>query len=215
MAQIFDRSSNVLAKASIVGVVLLLGILLAIVVGFSRSPFATDVGVSHEQPVPFPHQHHVAGLGIDCRYCHTTVEETAFAGIPSTQTCMNCHSQIWAGAEMLEPVRASFREDRPIVWRRINNVQDFVQFNHSIHIHKGIGCDSCHGRIDLMPLTLKAEPLSMAFCLDCHRNPEKYVRPRSEVFNLAWKADNQSELGPQLVEEYRIRKVTNCSACHY
>ena len=215
MAQIFPRSSNVVAKASIGALLLLVGFLLWLVMAITRSDFVSEVGIAHEQPVPFPHQHHVAGLGIDCRYCHTTVEEAAFAGIPPTQTCMNCHSQIWTGADMLAPVRASWSEDRAIRWRRVNNLQDFVQFNHGIHINKGIGCDSCHGRVDLMPLTIKEKPLSMSFCLECHRNPEKYVRPRSEVFNLAWKAENQAELGPQLVEEYRIRKVTTCSACHY
>lgn len=215
MAQIFHRGSNALAKASIVCLLILVGFLLWIVLAFSRSAFQTDIGVAHAQPVPFTHQHHVAGLGIDCRYCHTSVETDAFAGIPPTQTCMNCHSQIWTNAEMLEPVRASWRNEEPIAWRRINNLQDFVQFNHSIHVQKGIGCDSCHGRVDQMPLTWKAESLSMSFCLDCHRNPEKYVRPRSEVFNLAYRAENQAELGPQLVEEYRIRKVTTCSACHY
>lgn len=215
MAQIFPRSSNILAKASIGALVLLVGFLGWAAMAFTRSDFVTEVGISHEQPVPFPHQHHVEGLGIDCRYCHTTVEEQAFAGIPPTQTCMNCHKEIWTGAAMLEPVRASWSEDRAIRWKRVNNLQDFVQFNHSIHINKGIGCDSCHGRVDLMPLTMKQQPLSMSFCLECHRNPEKYVRPKSEVFNLAWKAENQAELGPQLVEEYRIREVTNCSACHY
>jgi hypothetical protein len=215
MAQIFHRSANVAAKASIVGVALIAGSLLALALGMTRSDFVSEVGVAHEQPVPFSHQHHVAGLGIDCRYCHTSVETSPFAGIPPSATCMNCHSQIWAGAPMLEPVRASFRNDEPLIWRRVHNLQDFVQFDHSIHLAKGIGCVSCHGRVDQMPLMWKEHPMSMAWCLDCHRNPERHVRPRSEIFNMEWTAPNQAELGAQLVKEYRIRKVTYCSACHY
>lgn len=215
MAQIFQPSQNYIAKASVVIGALVAGLVLTVLILSPRSDFATDVGVAHDQPVPFSHQHHVAGLGIDCRYCHTSVETSAFAGIPPSATCMNCHKQIWTGAPMLEPVRASYRDNTPLVWTRINNVASFVQFNHSIHVSKGIGCVSCHGRIDQMQLTAKAESLSMEFCLNCHRNPEKHVRPKSEVFNMTWKAPNQAELGAKLVKEYRIRKVTNCSACHY
>lgn len=213
--QIFHRSLNVIARATIFGAILLIGFVLWLLVQWQRSPYATEVGVAKAQPVPFSHQHHVAGLGIDCRYCHTSVETSKFAGIPPTSTCMNCHAQIWTGAPMLEPVRASFRDDKPIAWQRVHNLGDFVQFNHSIHVSKGIGCASCHGRVDQMPLTWKSESMTMEFCLSCHRAPEKFVRPKSEVFNMAWKAPNQAELGAKLVKEYRIRKVTNCSACHY
>jgi hypothetical protein len=171
-----------------------------------------------EQPVPFSHQHHVAGLGIDCRYCHTTVETSNFAGIPPTQTCMNCHAQIWTNAEMLEPIRASYASGKPIVWSRVHRLPDFVHFNHSIHVNKGVGCASCHGRIDKMALTYQASPLTMDWCISCHRHPEKNVRPRSEVFNMTYVAKDQAEQGPRLVKEYNIlppSNLTSCSTCHY
>jgi hypothetical protein len=215
MAQIFHRSSNVISKASIIALVIVANGAIAGLVGWMNSDFYTEVGESKQQPVPFSHQHHVAGLGIDCRYCHTSVEDAAFAGIPPTATCMNCHKQIWTNAQMLEPVRSSFANNKPLQWQRVNKVGSYVQFNHSIHIKKGIGCVSCHGRVDQMQLMAKGQPLDMQFCLSCHRNPEKFVRPKSEIYNFEWKADNQLELGRQLVKEYRIRKVTNCSACHY
>ncbi|MDX1583789.1 MAG: cytochrome c3 family protein, partial [Thermoanaerobaculia bacterium] len=167
------------------------------------------------QPVPFSHQHHVTGLGLDCRYCHTSVEDSSFAGIPPTQTCMNCHSQIWTNADMLEPVRESWRTNTPLIWNRVHRLADFVRFNHSIHVNNGIGCVSCHGRVDQMPLVQQVEPLTMSWCLDCHRNPEKFIRPQEKVFDTAWESDNQKELGERLVDEYGIRKLQHCSTCHY
>ncbi len=183
------------------------------------------------QPVPFSHQHHVAGLGLDCRYCHTSVETSSFAGIPPTQTCMNCHSQIWTNAAMLEPVRASFRSGQSLHWTRVNDLPDFVYFDHSIHIHKGIGCDSCHGPVDRMPLMYQAKSLQMDFCLDCHRAPQKYIRPRSQVFNMEYQPpsaerpvtvggrsySDQESLGRALLQQYQVRGVrdiTSCSTCH-
>jgi hypothetical protein len=157
----------------------------------------------------------VAGLGIDCRYCHTSVETSSFAGIPPTSTCMNCHAQIWTNAEMLEPIRASFRTGKPIVWSRVHRLPDFVHFNHSIHVAKGIGCASCHGRIDRMNLVHQAAPLTMSWCLDCHRAPEKNIRPREEVFNMNYVPKNQAVLGPELVKKYGVRSLTHCSTCHY
>jgi hypothetical protein len=157
--------------------------------------------------VQFSHEHHVAGLGIDCRYCHTSVEHTNYAGMPSTKTCMTCHSQIWTNAELLKPVRDSFREDKPIRWTRVHDLPDYVQFNHSIHVQKGIGCVSCHGRVDQMPLMWKTQSLYMEWCLSCHREPEKHVRPRDKVFDLNWQwpadVDGIAE-GKKLVEKYRI-----------
>ena len=131
-----------------------------------------------EQPIPFSHAHHVGGLGIDCRYCHTSVETSSFAGIPPTKTCMNCHSQIWSTSPTLEPVRESFRTGVSIQWTRVNDLPDYVYFNHSIHVNKGIGCESCHGRVDRMPLTWQENSLQMDWCLDCHRDPGKHIRPR-------------------------------------
>ncbi|HVT03535.1 MAG TPA: cytochrome c3 family protein [Thermoanaerobaculia bacterium] len=213
--QIFHRSTNTVARASIFGALFFVGAALWVAAMVNRSPYVTKQGTVEPQPVPFSHQHHVSGLGIDCRYCHTSVETSTFAGIPPTSTCMNCHAQIWTNAELLEPVRASFRNGTPIRWTRVHNLPDYVHFNHSIHISKGVGCSSCHGRVDKMQLMYQFSPLSMEWCLTCHRNPEKYVRPKSEIFNMAWAPADQATLGPQLVKEYHVRSVTNCSACHY
>ena len=215
MAQIFHRSTNTFSRATIFGAVFFIGFILWVIGGIVRSPYFTNQGIEREQPVPFSHQHHVAGLGIDCRYCHTTVETSAFAGIPPTQTCMNCHAQIWTNADMLAPVRASFATNKPIVWSRVHRLPDFVHFNHSIHINKGIGCASCHGRIDKMALTYQASPLTMSWCLECHRAPQKFIRPRSEVFNMSYVAKDQDVLGPKLVREYNVKSMIACSTCHY
>jgi hypothetical protein len=215
MAQIFHRSTNTLSRVTIFGAVFIAGFVLWVIGGIVRSPFATGQGVHLEQPVPFSHEHHVTGLGIDCRYCHTSVETSNFAGIPPTATCMNCHAQIWTNASMLEPVRSSYATGKPLHWQRVHRLPDFVHFNHSIHVAKGIGCASCHGRIDKMPLTYQASPLTMSWCLDCHRNPEKNVRPKDQVFNMAYVSPNQEVLGPQLVKQYHIQKLTSCSTCHY
>jgi hypothetical protein len=215
MAQIFHRSTNTLSRVTIFGAVFMIGFVLWVVGGIVRSPYATDQGIARAQPVPFSHQHHVAGLGIDCRYCHTSVETSNFAGIPPTSTCMNCHREIWTTADMLEPVRASFASGKPLVWSRVHRLPDFVHFNHSIHVAKGVGCATCHGRIDKMSLTYQASPLTMQWCLDCHDHPERYVRPRDQVFNMAYVALNQSEVGPKLVREYHIQSLTHCSTCHY
>ncbi len=218
MAQIFHRSTNTLSRVTIFGAVFFVGFILWVIGGIVRSPYATDQGIRREQPVPFSHQHHVSGLGIDCRYCHTTVETSAFAGIPPTATCMNCHSQIWTNADMLAPVRASYITGKPLVWSRVHRLPEFVHFNHSIHVAKGIGCETCHGRIDEMPLTYQAAPLTMQWCLNCHRNPAQFVRPRNQVFNMAYVPVDQAVLGPKLVRKYKIqgpRALTSCSTCHY
>lgn len=213
--QVFQRSANNLARLSIGGGILLVLVVLTGWVSFNQSPLVRTRQNALEQPVPFSHQHHVAGLGLDCRYCHTSVEESAFAGIPPTQTCMNCHSQVWATAEMLEPVRASFRSNESIQWNRVHRLADFTKFNHSIHVSKGFGCETCHGRVDRMPLVFQDKPLTMSWCLDCHRNPEKFIRPKDKVFEMGWRAENQKELGARLVQQYGIRSVQYCSACHY
>jgi hypothetical protein len=214
--QIFPKSANAIARASIVGGAALVGLLGFLLYMLQQSPYVTQQKVALEQPVPFSHQHHVAGLGIDCRYCHTSVETSNFAGIPPVSTCMNCHKEIWTNAAMLEPVRESFRSGRPIVWSRVHRLPDYVHFNHSIHVKKGIGCETCHGAIDTMNLVYQASPLTMSWCLDCHRAPEKFIRPRSEVFTMNYVPEKpQSELGPELVKEYGVRSKTHCSACHY
>jgi hypothetical protein len=215
MAQIFHRSLNSIAKISIVAVVLLAGGILWAAYRLDQGSFNTLVGVSREQPVPFSHKHHAGDDGIDCRYCHTSVENSPFAGIPPTETCMTCHSQIWTNAAVLEPVRASFRTGQSLEWTRVHDLPDFVYFNHSIHINKGIGCSTCHGRVDQMPLTYKVNTLFMQWCVECHRDPARYIRPRSEVFNMAYQPpENQMELGRKLMAEYRVQSLTDCVTCH-
>jgi Cytochrome c7 and related cytochrome c len=215
MPQIFRPSANTLSKLSLAGILMLVGGLIGLAMLLGRSSYVTRANEYVEQPVQFSHQHHVLDDGIDCRYCHTSVETSSFAGIPPTKTCMNCHSQIWQTAPILEPVRASFREDRPMRWVRVHDLPDFVYFNHSIHIKKGMGCESCHGRLDQMPLTRQVQSLQMEWCLNCHRNPQDYVRPRSEVFTMGYRPTvPQSVLGPQLVMEYNIKSLTSCSTCH-
>jgi hypothetical protein len=229
--QIFHRSANTLSKATIVGTVFLVGGLLWATLQLQRSPYVTYEKVARPQPVLFSHQHHVAGAGIDCRYCHTSVETSDFAGIPPTRTCMNCHSQIWAGAPMLEPVRDSYRTGKSLVWTRVNDLPDFVYFDHSIHINKGVGCNTCHGPVDRMPLMYNYASLQMEWCLDCHRSPDKYIRPRQEVFNMRYEQPStlkpvvldgqtytdQHSLGIDLIKKYDLRTVadiTSCSTCH-
>jgi len=215
MAQVFHRSTNTIARLSIYGAAFIIALLGWAVYELSASPYVTEVNVAKDQPIPFSHKHHVGELGLDCRYCHTAVENSSAAGMPPTQTCMTCHSQIWVNSPMLEPVRASYRDDKSIEWIRVNAVPDFVYFNHSIHVNKGIGCVTCHGPVGDMPLTWRANTLQMGWCLDCHRAPEKYVRPRDQVFNIRYQApENQEELGKKLVNEYKIQSLTNCSTCH-
>ena len=215
MSQIFPKSANAWSKASIFAVLGLVVTLGAAVGVLQRSDFVTTANTNREQPVQFSHQHHVGGIGIDCRYCHSSVEVSYSAGIPPTKTCINCHSQIWSTSPYLEPVRSSFRDDTPLQWLRAHDLPDFVSFNHSIHIKKGMGCETCHGRVDKMPLMRQQNTLQMEWCLNCHRNPEQFVRPRSEVFTMGYvPAVDQRELGPQLVAEYKIQSLTNCSVCH-
>jgi Cytochrome c7 and related cytochrome c len=186
MAQVFDRSSNALARASLVLtglIVIALGVALN---SLQRSPWVTRQGQRPDQPVPFSHKHHVEGLGLQCQYCHTSVEKSSYAGIPPTKTCMNCHSQIWTDAQLLEPVRESWATGKSINWIRVHDLPDYVYFNHEIHVNKGIGCASCHGRVDEMPLMYEENTLQMEWCLNCHRNPAKNLRPASEIYNMAW-----------------------------
>ena len=217
MSQIFHRSTNTLSRVTIYAAAFFLAGLTWILMTIDRSPYNTGQGVVLKQPVPFSHEHHVAGLGIDCRYCHTSVERSAYAGLPPTATCMNCHTQIWSDSPMLEPVRASLRTGQPLAWTRVHDLADFVYFDHSIHVAKGVGCASCHGAVDTMPLMRQAARLQMEWCLDCHRHPERHLRPRDQVFNMKWRPDDQEAVGRRLLTEYRIRsprELTSCSTCH-
>src|SRR5437588_10465369 len=209
MSQIFHRSTNTLSRDTMFRAIFVVAALVWVGYAIQGSPYVTYEGVRKPQPVPFSHQHHVAGLGIDCRYCHTSVENSSFAGIPPTKTCMNCHSQIWTNAPLLEPVRASFRDNKSLVWTRVHDLPDFVYFSHEIHVNKGVGCKSCHGPVDEMPLMYQAGSLQMEWCLDCHRDTAKNLRPKEEVFNMTYKQpspankvqfagkffDDQDELG--------------------
>jgi len=218
MSQLFRPRANDITKFVLFGILLVAVVLGAAAPAVMRSDFQTGANSNVEQPVQFSHAHHVGGMGIDCRYCHTSVETSSFANIPPTKTCMNCHSQIWVTSPYLEPVRASFRTGQSLEWVRVHNLPDFVYFNHGIHIRKGVGCETCHGRLDRMPGIWQVNTLQMEWCLGCHRAPENYVRPREAVFTMGYKpSEPQSELGPRLVKEYGIdgpRRLTSCSTCH-
>ena len=217
MAQVFHPSMRVISRASVIGVLVLLVFGAWASWDWYRSGYFTEVNVPKEQPIPFSHEHHVNGLGISCGYCHTTVERAAFAGIPPTHTCMTCHSQIWTGAPMLEPVRTSYRTQKPLEWNRVHDLPDFAYFNHSIHVAKGMACQVCHGDVNTMPLVWKKNPMQMQWCLDCHRAPEKYIRPVSEIFNFEYKQpEDQMAFGKELVKKYNVHvnQLTDCSICH-
>jgi hypothetical protein len=215
---------NTISKMMIFGGVFIIGLGAWLALEVNRSANVTNVGIARAQPIQFSHQHHVAGLGIECRYCHTSVENSSFANVPPTSTCMNCHQQIWFGSQMLEPVRASWKSGKPIEWTRVHNLGDYVFFNHGVHVQKGIGCVSCHGRVDKMQLVYKSEPMTMEWCLSCHRAPEKHIRPKDKVFDMEWrpedqkKPETQAEIGARLVKEYNIepaRNLSSCSTCHH
>jgi hypothetical protein len=218
MPQIFHHSTNVLAKLTIFGAIFIILGALWVVAAINRSSWNTGAFVEREQPVQFSHKHHVGDDGIDCRYCHTSIETSASAGMPPTQTCMNCHSQIWADSPYLEPVRESARTGKPIQWTRVNDLPDYVYFNHSIHVNKGVGCSTCHGNVAQMPLMYQATSLQMEWCLACHRNPENFVRDRKDIFKMDWQPPaNQAQAGATLVKQNRIQDsfaLTSCSTCH-
>jgi hypothetical protein len=215
MPQIFHPSTNTLSRVTIFGGIFVLAGVLWMAAELSRSPYVTEAEVARDQPVPFSHAHHVGDIGIDCRYCHTSVDTSAYAGIPPTKTCLNCHSQIWADSPALEPVRQSFRSGRSIRWTRVNDLPDFAYFDHSAHVNKGIGCTTCHGRVDRMPLTWQENSLQMEWCIACHRAPEQFVRPQERVFDPTYEAPtDQLVLGKRLVAEYALHPRTSCSTCH-
>jgi hypothetical protein len=218
MSQLFHRTTNIYSRLSIVAALVFITFLGGVVFFLYLSGYHTGQNEFVQQPIQFSHAHHAGGMGIDCRYCHTSVEESSFANIPPTKTCMNCHSQLWTNAPILEPVRASFREDKPLEWVRVNDLPDFVYFNHGIHVRKGVGCATCHGQVDRMPLMFQKATLFMTWCLDCHRNPAPNLRPRDQVFNMSWvRPANDPGLGERLVKEYKIgtvEQLTSCSTCH-
>ncbi len=218
MPQIFHRSTNTLSRLSIFGPLFLLAVILWAAIEINRSSYVTGAYVPREQPVQFSHKHHVGDDGIDCRYCHTTVEVAASAGLPPTKTCMNCHSQLFSTSAYLEPVRASWKNNEPLRWTRVHDLPDFVYFDHSIHVNKGVGCSTCHGRVDLMPAIWQVNSLQMEWCVSCHKQPERFIRPRDQVFSMEWTPpENQLEEGRKLAAEYKIQDpkvLTSCSTCH-
>ncbi len=226
MAQIFHPSTNTISKVSILGGVFIAAGIVGLLHAVQRSSYITQVGVARTQPVPFSHRHHVEGMGIDCRYCHTSVETGAFAGLPSTKTCMNCHSQIWADSPTLAPVRESFRTGLPIEWTRVHDLPDFVYFDHSIHVARGVACRTCHGRVDQMPLMWRENTLHMDWCLGCHRRPEASMGPRERVFVMEdapvprHESSDPGAGGPAPAfgagsgNESGVLFLTNCSVCH-
>jgi hypothetical protein len=218
MAQIFHRSTNTLSRLSIYGALFIAVAISYLVYAVNQSPYLTEVNEARPQPVPFSHKHHVSDDGIDCRYCHTSVEDSSFAGVPPTHICMTCHSQLWVNSPMLEPVRASYSTDKSLEWTRVNALPGFVYFNHSIHVNKGVGCTTCHGPIGQMPITWRANTLYMRWCIECHRQPERFVRRREDIFKAYYTPPlDQFALGRQLVKESKIKgpsELTDCYTCH-
>lgn len=211
---VFPKWTNNLRTLIAAGAVLV-PFYLVLLIAYGMSPRTTAVGYMPAQPVPYSHDLHVSQLGIDCRYCHTTVETAAFAAIPPTQTCMNCHQTIRADSPKLLPIRESHATGQPVPWVKVHDLPDYVYFDHSAHVARGVGCVSCHGRVDKMEVVYQAEPLSMAWCLDCHRAPERHLRPRDFVTQLDWvPAEDQLELGRRLRRENDINPSTDCSTCH-
>ena len=217
MPQIFHRSANGIARFVLWGALVAFLLVILVWTGLARSEFFTEVARAPRQPVPFSHRHHVGELGIDCRYCHGGVETSASAGLPATEVCMTCHSQIWTNADMLEPVRESLASGEPLRWRRVHALPDFVYFNHAIHIHKGVACETCHGDVDDMPLMMRAHSLTMGWCLSCHRDPEPNLRPPAEVFAMHWKPPEDIErMRKSLIDVLGIdtATMTDCYVCH-
>ncbi len=218
MARPFGPRANTGSRLSLVVAVVALAAFSVFLYAFVRSPYVSRAQEPINQPVMFSHQHHAGDLGIDCRYCHTSVETSSYASLPATEICMTCHSQIWTESPMLAPVRQSYATNQPIAWNKVNTLADYVYFDHSIHVQKGVGCVSCHGQTDQQPLAWKAQQFQMSWCLDCHRDPAPQIRPADQVTNMHWQAPaDRRALGLQLVRDYHIlgpEILTSCSTCH-
>lgn len=215
MAQIFHRHANLFIKLYLLLALTL--VVIAIVAWRFSIARPAALGEAVPQPVPFSHKHHVTDDRIDCRYCHTSVERSAFAGIPPTETCMTCHSQLFTDAEALEPVVRSLTENTPMEWRRVHDLPDFVYFHHGVHVNNGVGCSTCHGQVDLMPLVSRERTLRMQWCIRCHREPEHHLRPPERIFDMDWRPPpDQATRGKELLAFYGINKsqLTDCSICH-
>jgi hypothetical protein len=214
MAQIFPEWTNHVPRKLLIGLIVTVNVII-FGIWYYFSPEYTDVGYAPEQPVPYSHQIHVQKLGLDCQYCHTSVWDSKQANVPPTQTCMNCHNQILTGSEKLAPIRESWETGKAVEWVRVHNLADYAYFNHSAHVNVGVGCESCHGRIDKMEVVYQAEPLSMSWCMDCHRAPEKYLRPVEEVTTMGYEVEDQLLLGAELVKKNNVSPPQYCQGCHY
>lgn len=216
MANIFPKSANAVPLKVIVALILIGG---ALIVGARNylTPSYSRIGYAPIQPVAFDHSLHVGQLGMDCRYCHTYVDQSEHSNIPATSTCMNCHSQVKSDDPLLAMVRESYQTGEPIPWVKIHKTPDYVFFNHAVHVNRGISCVECHGQVNEMEVVYQAKSHSMGFCLECHRNPEKHVRPLDKVYDLTWKAESkeaQIEMGTKFVHDWKIMPPQSCSGCH-
>lgn len=217
MTQIFSPAADTWLRLFLLASLALTAGGVVMIVGVARSDYVTSADFRPPQPVPFSHRHHAGELGIDCRYCHSSVENGPHAGLPPTATCMTCHSQIWTSASMLAPVRQSLAANKPIAWTRVAKLPDYVFFRHDIHIAKGVGCETCHGRIDTMALTYRAKAFTMEFCLDCHRDPAPNLRPGDAITAMGWKPQGDARAAGEAIaahEHIRVGELTHCYVCH-
>jgi len=213
--QLFSRNADAIARLILTAAALLAIGVPVFLIWWVRTPYVTGQFSQIAQPIPFDHRHHVVDDGIDCLYCHSDAERSPHAGVPSTELCLNCHNQIWNNSPVLERVWQSRRDRQPIRWQRVTYLPDFVFFNHAIHVHKGVGCETCHGRVDRMARVYQVAPLTMGWCLECHRAPETRLRPLDAVTTMGYRPPRpQAALGPELAQRYHVRSVTNCTACH-
>lgn len=218
MPQLFPARSNSIAKLSILLIIVIIALIVGVLVWYTHSPALTKVGVAIPQPVAFPHSFHIAVLDLNCRYCHAGVDQTAFADLPPTETCMSCHSQVGLTLASLQPVRDSYANGTPIQWNRVNNLPDYVYFDHHIHVEKGVGCETCHGQMNTVITAVRAKYFYMTTCTECHSNPAKYVRPQANIYDMGYTpSESQSTVGARLVKEYNImspKQLNDCSICH-
>ncbi len=216
MSKVFSKSINQW-PLRILAILLVLAVTAVVAFYYYWEPRYTRVGFAPDQPVPFDHALHAGQLGIDCRYCHSFVEQSRHSNVPPASTCMNCHNQVRSDSPLLEPVRRSYETGEPVPWVRVHQLPDYVYFNHSVHVNRGVSCYECHGQINQMTVVRHEKPLSMAFCLECHREPERFIRPPEEVFNLDWRPESEEEQltrGLEAVHNWRVSPPVNCSGCH-
>ena len=218
MPALFPRWTNTVARGSLLAIVVIASLVPLALMVWVRTSFATGEHARIVQPIPFDHRIHAHALRIDCAYCHATIATAASAGIPPTAACVGCHNKALMASATFAPVRASLSSSKPIAWQRVNALPDFVFFNHSIHVTKGVGCETCHGRVDQMAQVAQATPLSMGWCVSCHRDPAQNLRPRAEITTMGWAADHNladsAAVGERFMQAYGVARLTTCSTCH-